>query len=78
MLRLYNNMQPVFFSSDGGDGDWCGHRHCAYCHPHFFHLTENPASKSVNAIMPFSSCYLCTIIMIEMIVVYYIYFTSQT
>lgn len=36
---------PVF--SDGGDGDWRGHRHRPDCHPHLLHPAADPASKSV-------------------------------
>ena len=45
----------VVFSSDGGDGDWRGHRHSPHRHPHLLHLTEDPASKSVTAETLFSS-----------------------
>lgn len=44
----------ALFSSDGGDGDWCGHCHSPYRHPHLLHLAEDPASKSVTAEIPVS------------------------
>lgn len=70
-----------FFFTDGGDGDWCGHRHCPHRYPHFFHLTEDPASKSVNADMHLLS-FSAQSIMIEefvcnsIIICHFPYFTD--
>lgn len=51
ILRTLRHFVFHLVFSDGGDGDWRGHRHRPDCHPHLLHPAADPASKSVTPLI---------------------------